>query len=422
MKKDRFQGKSVLILGFGEEGKDAYEFIKKQGVSVIAIADKNEQIATPEHVAKYTGPSYLDAVQQYNIIVRSPGVPYHLISPLLSSNQELTSSTNIFFEECVAPIIGVTGTKGKSTTCALLSAMLKQWGKNVYTVGNMGNPCLSALEHITPEDIVVYELSSFQLIDMKKSPHIAIFLNISLDHLDHHKDYKEYVQAKARITVLQGPKDIFIYNQEDEEVSLVASLSKAQKIPFKPGSSPIKTTWAAPIEPVLAVANIFSIPDEIIQKTIETFLPLEHRLEQVGEWNGITFINDSAATTPRSTLRALDILGKSVKTLILGGSSKGSSYRELAQRILDSSIQTLVLFPTTGKEIEKEILALGRDHPMIQHVSSMEEAVQACYEQTPRGSTCLLSPASASFSMFSNYKERGEKFKKLAKHYGQANA
>ncbi|MDP4008965.1 MAG: UDP-N-acetylmuramoyl-L-alanine--D-glutamate ligase [bacterium] len=419
MKLHKLKNKKILILGFGEEGRATHSFLIHHGIPVAGIADRDDHIKAPEKIMFHTGDKYLQAISQYDIIIRSPGIPHHLVSPLLSPTQTLTSATNIFFEECSAPIIGVTGTKGKSTTCSLLAAIFKKSGKTAHIVGNIGTPALSLLKTIQPQDIVVYELSSFQLIDLSKGPHIAIFLNIFPDHLDHHQTYEEYIKAKARITKLQGPKDIFLYNSADTEASRIAKESPAKAIPFKPGTSLVKVTWAAPIEPVLQIAEIFSIPMSVIEEVIQTFKPPEHRLEVVGTWNNIMFINDSAATTPESTIRALDILEGSIGTLILGGSSKGVSYRALAQRILRSSVKHLIFFNPTGREIEEELVKIGKGGLSCNYASSMEEAVRMCYEFTPKEMTCLMSPASASFSMFSNYKERGHVFKDLVQKHAK---
>lgn len=445
MEFKKLENKKTLILGFGREGMETFLFLaKKFPEQKIGVADKKEfKEFSPEakkflrkhkNTALHLGKEYLHTIGEYDVIVKTPGIPLSSVAPLLTKKQTITSQTEIFFANCKATIIGVTGTKGKSTVCSLLYQVLKTAGKRAHLVGNIGNPGLRLLSSLRVEDVVVYELSSFQLMNLKKSPHIALLLNVYPEHFDHHKNFAGYRAAKANIARHQTVNDILIYNKNDRICAKIAKQSKAKKIGFMPGSSRIipkeKKQWIAPVEPVLLAANIFRIPLSTTKKALMNFQPLPHRMERAGEWKGITFINDSAATNPGAAVAALDHFGAQVSSLIAGGSEKGTSFKEFAEAILKQSIATLILFPATGETIWKEVQRASRrlriaSLPRVFFVSSMKEAVRLCYAHAKPNSVCLLSPACASFTTFKDYKDRGEQFKKFAKQlstteYGQS--
>lgn len=395
--------KKVLILGLGREGKDTLLFLRKRfpGKS-IGVADQKQ------------GKNYLKKIRNYDVIIKSPGVPHSKIAPFLTKKQQVTSQTEIFFEECSGTIIGVTGTKGKSTTASLIHAVLQQGGFKAHLIGNIEKPVLRFLKHAKPEDVFVYELSSFQLTNLKKSPTIAVFLNLYPEHLDYYQgNFLAYAKAKANITKHQTQLDFLIYNAKDPRVTKIAKESKAQKIPFIPKKD--KNPWIASSEPAVLVGKLFGIPDKKIRQAIQTFKPLPHRLERVGEWKGITFYNDSLATIPEATCAALDLLGPKVHTLIAGGYDRGLTFEKLGKKIGESGVKTLILFPTTGKKITASL----RKPVQYFFANTMKEAIQLSYSHTPKGKICLLSPAASSFNMFKDYKDRGKQFTTLAKRYGE---
>lgn len=447
--------KKILILGFGREGVETFLFLKKKFPSqAIGIADKKElRHLSPEaralarrykNTALHFGEKYLGAIGEYDMIVKTPGIPLSQVQAHIKKGQAITSQTEIFFANCRATIIGVTGTKGKSTTCALLYQVLKTAGKTARLVGNIGNPGLRLLSSLRKNDIVIYELSSFQLMNLSMSPRVAILLNVYPEHFDHHKNFAEYAAAKARITKYQTPQDILIFNRTDPVAANIAAKSKAKTIGFVPESSRVipktKQQWLAPVEPVLIAAHILRIPRAAVKKALLNFRPLEHRIERVGEWSGITFINDSAATNPGAAIAALNHFENKVATLIAGGSEKGTPFKEFAKAILRHRIASLILFPTTGETIWKEVQKAARETrrdgiliarssekngeakedklPHAFFVSSMKEAVRIAYQCARPRSICLLSPACASFTTFKDYKDRGEQFKKFANYYG----
>src|SRR3989338_10139297 len=236
MRIQDLEKKKILILGFGREGKDTLLFLRKHfPKKKIGIADQKQ------------GNGYLKKIKNYDVIIKSPGVPNSVVLPFLTKKQKVTSQTELFFEECPGTIIGVTGTKGKSTTASLIYAVLKKGGVRSHLIGNIGEPVLSHLAKAKPEDVFVYELSSFQLENLKQSPHIAVLLNVYPEHLDHHQSHAKYAWAKARIAMYQTPTDFLIYNQDSKVVSTIAKLSKAQKLPFKLGPTKLSTTWSGQV-------------------------------------------------------------------------------------------------------------------------------------------------------------------------------
>lgn len=441
--KNKLKNKKILVLGFGKEGKDNYLALRKLFPGkTIDIADKlefkelpkknQELIKKDKNLKLYLGKNYLLSLKDYQLIIKTPGIRLSSLKPFLRKKTKITSQTEIFFEYCPGKIIGVTGTKGKGTTSSLIYQIFKKSGFKAHLIGNIGRPVFQTLLRAKTSDIFVYEISSHQLQSLKKSPYIAVFLNLYPDHLDYYKNFKEYCRAKESIARYQTKKDYFIYNSEQKLLREIAKKSKAKKIPFNAKKIkylekiisrkeiPLKGNFnLLNILAAVLAGKIFDISSEKIRRAIRSFKPMPHRLEFVGKYKEIEFYNDSFATIPQATIAALDALGKKVKTLILGGSSKKEiDFPVLAKKILKSKIENLILFPDTGKEIWKEILSLKGEKgslPKSFFVSSMAEAIKTSYKCTKKGSICLLSPASASFSLFRNYKERGNLFKKYVR-------
>ncbi|MCD6500713.1 UDP-N-acetylmuramoyl-L-alanine--D-glutamate ligase [bacterium] len=447
MSLEELKNKKILILGFGKEGKDTFLALRKLFPrKILAIADRQEFKKLPEKTQYllrfdkktklYFGKDYLNSLKNYNLIIKTPGIPLKIIKPFLKKGTKITSQTEIFFDNCPGKIVGVTGTKGKGTTASLIYKILKKGGLKVHLVGNIGKPVFQSLLRAKKNDIFVYELSSHQLQNLKKSPQIAVFLNLWPAHLDYYKNFQNYKKAKENITLHQRKNDFFIYNSEQKELREVAEKTNAKKIPIKPTNYEFKrirneikkipligkfnlfNTITA-----IKVGKLFNIPKTKIKEALKEFKPLPHRLEYVGKYRGIEFYNDSLATVPQATIAALEALRNKVKTLILGGSDKGGiDFSLLAKRILKSNVKTLIfLSPGTGKKIWQEILNLKKNSknlPKSFFVRSMKEAIKTAYENTEKGSACLLSPAAPSFNLFKNYRQRGNLFKRFIKIYG----
>jgi UDP-N-acetylmuramoylalanine--D-glutamate ligase len=435
----------VLILGFGKEGIDSFKLLRKLfPKKIIEVADKRpfnkldgeakRLLGSDERKELYLGETYLDDLGKYDFILKSPGVPFYLseLEEARGEGVEITSQTEIFLDNCPGLVIGVTGTKGKSTTASLINAILRRSMLKTHLVGNIGKPALSLLSQATEEDIYVYEMSSHQLSTLKQSPTIAVFLNIFAEHLDYYVDFEQYVQAKSNIANYQDESDYLIYNGNDILVEEVASGSKAEKIDFNNidldniisrEEIPLKGDFNREnIKAAVAVARIFKIPDEKIKEAISKFRPLPHRLEFIGEFKGIEFYNDALSTIPEATIAAMKTLGDNVETIILGGHEREQRFDELAELVLESNIRNVILFPTTGERIWKIMKLINQQKkigkmPNSFPVENMEDAVRIAYENTDEGKICLLSTASPSFGIFKDYKEKGELFKKYVKEF-----
>ena len=332
------------------------------------------------------GKNYLNFLKDYDVVIKSPGIPFKILPR--SVLKKIITQTDVFFDNCPGEIIGVTGTKGKSTTTSLIYEILKAGKIKAHLVGNIGKPVLNLLFSATPKDVYVYELSSHQLYNLKKSPHVAVMLNIYPEHLDYYRNFKEYAWAKSNIALHQTKNDYLVFNSGDKVVREIAGKTKAKKIPVKGEYYELDKNAAR------AVGKIFKIPGKIIDKAVKKFKYLPHRLELVGTFRRITFYNDALATI---------------------------DFKNLAKKVLESKIKTVILFPTTGIIIWKDILKLsrGRGLPKNFFVSNMEDAVKLAYQHTKPGNICLLSTASSSFSIFKNYEEKGNLFKKFVKKYGK---
>jgi len=443
MNLNYLKNKRILVLGLGKEGLDTLNFLRRLfPEKVIGVADrlKIQDLRfriKDKKIRLHLGKNYLKAIKNYDVIVKSPGIPIHLPEIEKAYKKgKITSQTEIFFENCPGKIIGITGTKGKSTTSALIYKILKEGLKvhpvksrkagispktklfnRVNLVGNIGKPVLSGLLKAKKDDIFVYELSSHQLYNLKKSPHIAVLLNIYPEHLDYYKNFNEYKNAKTNITRYQKKNDFIVYNSKDNEVSEIVKKSKAKKIAIK------GEYYDLDILAVKAVAKIFQIPNNKVVKAIKNFKFLPHRLEYVGKFKGIKFYNDALSTIPETTISALNKLGDRVQTLFLGGFDRGLKFEKIAERILKSKIKNLALFPTTGEKIWEALrlasLAQGKKLPKHFFTNKMTKAVKLAYENTNKGKICLLSCASPSFSIFKDYKEKGNLFKKYVRKYGK---
>jgi len=407
MKLQNLKNKKIIIVGFGREGKNTYKTLKKLfPLKSIALADKKEIKADEREI--YTGNDYLNNLKNYDVIIKTPGIPFNEVKKN-AGLAKITSQTELFLENCPGKVIGVTGTKGKSTTSTLIYKILKDSFKNVKLVGNMGKPCLSYLLTAKPKDIFVFEMSCHQLDHISKSPNIAVFINIYPEHLDYYKTFLKYFNSKKNITKFQDKNDLFIYNPEFKEIENIKT--KAHKIPFKESflkNNIHKDTIAAAI----AVSKTFGLTEKEIKKSIDEFKTLDSRIEFLGNFNGINFYNDSLATIPEATIFALNEL-KNVDTLILGGLDRGIKFNKLTEEIKNKKIKNIILFPNTDKKIYKD---LKNENINFFFTDSMKEAVLFAKKNTKKGSICLLSPAAPSYNLFKDYKDRANQFKKYLKN------
>ena len=395
--------KNALILGYGREGKETERYLRQYMPHLdIGIADRN------------LSASYLDRQKDYDIAVRTPGIPRRLVT--IPS----TTATNIFFSRARNLTVGVTGTKGKSTTASLIDCILRTAGKKSKLLGNIGQPLLSAfLTPLDPETIIVAELSSYQLEDIRYSPHIAVLLNLFSDHMDYHGSVAAYHKAKRNILRFQNERDFAVYNGRDEKLSAWIRQGNAKAIPFDVAesgtyeSSLLGAHNAENIRAAVAVARLLDISEEMIREGIRAFVPLPHRLERIGEFRGVTFYDDAISTTPESTQAALAAI-PNVSTIFLGGEDRGYDFRGLEQAIRERGVKNIVLFPESGKRIFS-----STDGLTVLETRSMEKSVRFAYEKTPIGSTCLLSTASPSYSLWKNFEQKGDEFQRWVRKLGE---
>ena len=451
------KNKLVAVLGYGQEGKATARYLIKHGVTPVLFDQKPwEQWKQGEKdeikalgVNFIFGPDCFKELTGFDIAFRSPGIR---LDQVTSDKLQVTSQTKWFFEHCPSKIIGITGTKGKGTTATLISEILKLQFKisslkfKIHLTGNIGEAQpFDFLDDLTPNDWIIYELSSFQLQDLDKSPHIAVVLMITSEHLDYHKNLDEYVEAKTAITKFQGPNDFAIYNIDYPASIKIGEIGKGTKIQisreqkleqgcFVDGDKIILknivgTNFQLPTSDVLlkgshnlenicaavAAAAHAGASKDVIQKAINTFKGLSHRLELVTEKQGIKFYDDSISTTPETAVAAINSFFEPL-ILILGGSSKNSDFSELGNTIKKTkNIKAIILI---GEEADSIKTSLdGFKGQILENAKNMQEIFRQIKQVASSGDVVLLSPACASFDMFKDYKDRGEQFKNLAKDF-----
>ena len=436
--------KKIAILGFGREGKSVLKFLKKRNPRAdIKILDQ-----------KFDD-NYLKNLSSFDIVFRSPGVPYNLppIQKAIKKGVKFSSNTQLFFEETKkigCQIIGITGTKGKGTTSTLLYKILKVCGKDIYLAGNIGKSAIEILPKLKKNSIAILELSSFQLQDLNYSPNIAVVLDIFPDHLDAHKNLKEYFEAKANIAKWQKKSDKIFYFSDNRWSKWIASKSRTKKIPvqYKEVGSPdikpsilgrsdlqkLKENLKIPGEhnfknAVMAASIALSLgcPKNKIIAAVKNFRGNEHRLElirtiRINQLNQhksafVKFYNDSASTNPQTAAAAVKAF-KEPKILIAGGKDKGLNYSPLASALKNSNTKLVILFGENKKKIAEAVKKSGVP---IKIVKNLKIAVRTAYQNSrfyflnSKFSSIIFSPASASFDMFKDYADRGKKFKKLVR-------
>lgn len=441
MKQTMYQliyGKRVLLLGFGREGRSTLSLLQEVGgCRSITIADQ-QQVNLPEGVKAdlLCGEHYQDSIDDYDVVFKSPGIV--LKQPFESYKAVITSQAELFLSVYGRQTIGITGTKGKSTTVTLLYHTLKTAGVDCVLLGNIGIPPFDRIEELTPQTMVVMELSCHQLEYTRFAPHTAVLLNVYEEHLDHYGTVEKYRASKENIYRWQQPGDYLLCNvqclPEDgtcpAEIISVSGDDASADVRVEDNTVHLKdgTTYEIPtdirllghhnafdIGVVYALCNRAFISDEIFTQALKTYVPLPHRLQPVGEYDGIRFFDDSISTIGETTIQALETL-KDTDTVLIGGMERGIDYSVLTQYLAKCSVPHIILMEATGKRIYEETMALSPDSPerfiVVEH---LEDAVKKAKEITEKGKICLLSPAAASYGIFRNFEERGDKFQELVK-------
>lgn len=448
-----FKDKKIVILGFGKEGRSTYHFIRKYlSDIIITIKDKNKGIESDQifkedrNVILITGDNYLDNLEEYDIIMKTPGISFKDIDTS-KFKSKIFSQLEILLKYYRKNIIGITGTKGKSTTSSLMYDILKENGKKGFLLGNIGTPIFDFIDQIEDDTILVVEMSSHQLEFIDHSPHIAIITNFYEDHLDHTNGLEDYYQSKLNIARYQTNEDFLIYykgcNVLDEHIKKINPKSSIITVDFN--NANLKTYCddkhiyinnnivydtshkrnlighhnLINIMLVLTISNLLKLDNEKTITAIANFKPLEHRLELVGTFNDITYYNDSIATIPDATINGIEALAN-VNTLIFGGLDRGINYDDFIKYLVTTKIENLICMPTTGHKIATELKKLNTNKN-IYLVNTLEEAVTKAKRVTKKNTICLMSPAAASYEYFKNFEEKGKAYKELVKNIDNIN-
>lgn len=435
----------IAVLGYGKQGQAAVNYWSKG--NDITVCDKNDIAELPDGVAKQTGQGYLDNLDQFNLIVRSPAIHPR---DVVAANDErtlrkVTTVTEEFFRVCPAPIIGVTGTKGKGTTSTIIAHILRSAGKNVHLGGNIGIPPLDMLADVIQTDHwVVLELANFQLIDLGVSPQIAVCLMVVPAHLDWHTDMAEYIHAKQNMFRHQGPKDLAVFNRLSDFSTEVADVSPALKISYEvpeENIAPVEKTGAyvngsdifmndtkvcsvADVKllgrhnlqnvcaAIAATWDIVGNESNVIIQALHKLTSLPHRNELVREVNGVAYYNDSYSSSVESTIAAMSAI-TALKVLIVGGYDRELPVELLADEIVkhNADIRRVLLIGATAQKIKACLDQASYSNYEILEAKDMKSIVLAAQKKASAGDAVLLSPGFASFDMFKNFEDRGLQFK-----------
>ena len=438
---EKLKNKNLAILGFGVEGKSTYSFIRKYlKEESITILDKKEIVDNVVLGDPYTyiltGENYLSNLEGFDFIFKSPGIS--LRGYTLSSIQDkITSQIELVLEVGHKQVIGITGTKGKSTTSSLLYKVLKDQDKDVYLLGNIGLPVFDCIEQFTPDAILVIEMSSHQLDFLKVSPHIGMILNLFEEHLDYAGTKDAYYAMKMHMFDYQCKEDISIYNLDNVDLKnkvmghYFSQLYKVTTLETEVDDHTIflkddaiifrnkilaKTDCMGNLVGkhnlqnilfVLLVSELLHLNLDRTLFSIQTFIPLKHRLEFVGVYQDVIYYSDTIATIPNATIQGIEALEK-VNTLIFGGMDRGIDYQEFIEYLQASSIENLIAMPTTGYGIVKKI-----HNKNVYCVETLKEAVLLAKKVTKKNQICLLSPAASSYEYFKDYREKGDYYIQL---------
>jgi len=432
---------NIAIIGFDTEGRATYDFFNRQGGHQLTICDQKTDIQVPKGAESVLGDAYLDNLDRFDLIIRTAGMhPRKILDKNPDVSHKISTHINEFFKASpTANIIGVTGTKGKGTTSTLIHDMLDASGKHVRLGGNIGVPPLTFIDELSDDSWVVLELSSFQLIDVQASPHIAVCLMVVPEHLDWHADLEEYLTAKEQLFARQVNGDVAVYYHDNPNSKRIADAGQGQKVPYfyPPGAtiedgyvviassricavSDIKLlgqhNWQNVCAAVTAVWYAFKeVPFgpeaphvASMREAISNFTGLEFRLQFIRELDGVKYYNDSFGTTPETAIVALQAF-EQPKVVILGGSDKGASYDELAKAVASTNVRHALLIGEQAPRIQAALEAAGF-HDFSAGSSSMPEIVANLQKHAQAGDIALLSAGCASFDMFQNYKDRGRQF------------
>lgn len=422
----------IAIAGYGLEGQENYRYWAENPENELTIADQRELVDVPEGASVISGPDAFEQLDGFDLVVRTPSLsPYKI-----KTDGKLWSATDEFFEKSPAPIIGVTGTKGKGTTSSMIASIFEAAGRKVWLVGNIGTPALGILSKINKNDIIVYELSSFQLWKVERSPQTAVVLGIEPEHLDVHRDMNDYVNAKGNIRRYQQDGDICVYNAgNDYSVSIAESTEKGEKLPYGlnveagghvkdnlfyvgehiicsvdelqlKGEHNIENACAA-----ISVAHRLGVSNDDIAAGIRNFKGLPHRLEFVRTFNGVDYYNDSFSSSTPATVAAARAFSQP-EILIVGGIDRGGDFDHLFEELnKQQNIKKLIVIGDIRHKLG-ELLSKTTIPYVVSDAQTMGEIVHQATDMAREGDVIILSPGCASFDMFKDFSDRGDQFKR----------
>lgn len=457
MRINDLKDQKILVLGLGREGLATVRFLKKRLPELcFSVADLKILEEMGPEVRKYLeglsgvslrlGKDYLEGLEEFDLIIKTPGISpgAPAIAAAIESGVRMSSATNLFCAEAQGRVVGVSGTKGKSTTASLISAVLRKGGLNADLIGNIGKPALEFLENDSADRIYVFEMSSYMLMDFDGEVDTAVMVSFFPEHLNYHGDLEAYFQAKMNLIRRVRAGGAVVYNAGFGRVREFVEAGVGQYgdanirlIPYsgdedggylvrrgqlvvdgvpRLGLEDVHLLGEHNLENMLAawaVGRRYGVADEVIVEALKEFRGLEHRLEFVGKFQGIDFYNDAISTTPESTIAAINALpeGK-ISTLIAGGLDRGYQFADLGRKIVTAGIENLILFPETGDKIAAECKSPTL---RLRHAADMRSAVEMAYELTSPDRICLLSCASPSYNMFVNFEDKGNQFKKFVR-------
>ena len=427
---DFFRDKTVLILGFGREGKATLNFLRKHYPDrKFYIADKNAVTLDDKNVQLICGENYLDCINDFDIVMQSPGISLRDVQ--IKDGTTVTGEMDLFLRFVPCKKIGITGTKGKSTTTTLTYRMLQAGGVPSMIMGNIGTPVFECIDEVIGK-VAVIEMSCHQLEFAKASPDIAIFTNAYPEHLDHYNGFEGYIGAKLNIVRYQDENGLFISSADQPLEEIVGGLdfvkSARKKISckayetdeffkslttlseFLPGENQWQDIFFA-----ATAAREFGVSNEAIEEAVRGFGGIPHRLEKFNVRNGISFYDDAIATIPHAVLSNVKSLGN-VGTLIIGGMDRGLDYSEFIDGLMAAPIDNLICMPETGYTIADCLIQKGCTLNVVK-CETLEQAVAKSFELTQSGKACLLSPAAASYNRYKNFEEKGNAFKRLVAEF-----
>lgn len=454
----KIKGKKIVILGFGKEGISTYRFIRRYFPDMpLTITDANTNLRTDEfpdeHATFITGEGYDQNLNDYDLIFKTPGVSFNKVNYWIET-ERITSQTNLFLEAYHQQVIGVTGTKGKSTTASLIYHIMKEAGRDVLLAGNIGVPFFDIIEKMTDQTLVVAELSAHQLEFVQCSPDYAVLLNLYQEHLDHFNSFNTYQIAKMNITKFQKYENFFVYNGDDDHIPALMKRFEYNRTRCIFGTKQYNGLVACCTDDVIhftidgkvvdeynlrdyhnlpgthnyynimaaiAICRQVDVPHDKIMAGLSSFHGLPNRIEFVGKYNGISFYNDSISTIPEATIAAVKALRK-VDTLILGGYDRGIDYNLLIEFLQENPIDNIIFTGPAGARILREWQEKGSLPECHIVEDDFRKIIDFAFEKTDEGRIVLLSPAAASYDQFKNFEERGRIFKQYIIEKSNQNA